>query len=121
MKLAAIYSVWNGLELFEGSINQIYPYVDTIIIGWQRRSHYGEESTEVEEFVIKMKQKYKKIVLFEFKPRGGNTKAEERRKLNQLLRVAQQDICTHFFFSATDHYYKPEQFKLDKEKSNNMM
>ena len=117
MRLAAIYTVWNGLELLEGSMNQIYPYTDVVVIGWQRHSHYGVESKEVEDFVTKLKRRHKKVVLFEFKPRGGNAKAEERRKLNQLIKVAQNESCTHFFFSATDHYYEGSQFANCKEKA----
>jgi len=118
MKLAALYTVFNGLELLEGSIDQIYPYVDVIVIGWQKVSHHGNVSNDVEPFVHKMKRKYKKVELFEFKPRGGNnTKSEERRKHNQMIKVAQMQDCTHFFFSATDHYYVPEQFKKAKQKA----
>ena len=118
MKLGALYTVFNGLELLEGSINQIYDDTDLIIIGWQRYSHHGEESKEVELFVNKLKKKYKKVVLFEFKPRPNTIpKMEERRKINQLIRVAQQASCTHFFMSATDHYYVPEQFIKAKEKA----
>jgi len=118
MKLAALYTVFNGLELLEGSIDQIYPYVDVIVIGWQKVSHHGNVSNDVEPFVQKMKRKYKKVELFEFKPRGGNnTKSEERRKHNQMIKVAQMQDCTHFFFSATDHYYVPEQFKKAKQKA----
>lgn len=115
MKLAALYSVWNGLEHFEGSLAQIYSETDVIVIGWQKHSHYGKVSNEVEGFVNKMKKKHPKIVLFEFKPRGGNAKAEQRRKLNQMIRVAQGLSCTHFFMSATDHYYDSSQFANCKQ------
>lgn len=117
MKLAALYSVFNGLELLDGSIEQINSEVDTIVIGWQRVSHHGKLSTEVEPFVKKLKRKYSKVILFEFKPRGGDAKGEERRKYNQMIKVAQSDGCTHFFFSATDHFYEVEQFKSAKIKA----
>lgn len=118
MKLTALYSVYNGLELLEGSIDQIYDNTDVIIIGWQRRSHYGEISEDVEPFVNKLQKKYKKVVLFEFKPRPNTIpKMEERRKINQMIREAQRLSCTHFFMSATDHYYVPEQFIKAKEKA----
>jgi len=117
MKLAALYTVFNGLELLEGSINQIYSETDVIYLGWQNVSHYGEPSSEVEPFVNKLAKKYKKVKLFQFKPRGGNAKKEERRKINQMIRMAQVDSCTHFFISATDHYYDTEQFKWAKQKS----
>ena len=117
MKLAALYTVFNGLELLEGSIDQINNDVDVIVIGWQKVSHYGQPSSEVEPFVNKLKRKYKKVVLYEFKPRGGNTKAEERRKHNLMIREAQLKDCTHFFFSATDHYFDTEQFREAKVKA----
>lgn len=117
MKLAVLYTVWNGLELLDGSIQQINNDVDTIVIGWQGVSHHGKKSEEVEPFVRKLKRKYKKVVLFEFKPRGGDAKGEERRKHNQMIKVAQNESCTHFFFSATDHYYETEQFKAAKIKA----
>ena len=115
MKLAGLYVVFNGLELLEGSIDQIYPHTDVIILGWQKVSHHGERSLEVEGFVSKLKKKYKKVILFEFKPRKGNAKAEERRKINQMIRLAQRENCTHFFMSATDHYYDSSQFVNSKE------
>ena len=114
MKLAALYLVYNGLELLEGSINQINNDTDTIIIGWQSVSHHGEKSEEVEPFVKQLKRKYKKVILYEFKPKGGNAKAEERRKINDMIKLAQKEGCTHFFMSATDHYYVTEQFKAAK-------
>jgi hypothetical protein len=123
MKLAALYLVYNGLELLEGSIDQIYSETDVIILGWQSVSHYGERSSEVEPFVNKLKKKYKKVVLFEFKPRPNPKKSsnfakqEERRKINQMIKVAQGLSCTHFFISATDHYYNSSQFVNAKEKA----
>jgi len=118
VKLAALYTVFNALELLDGSIQQINNDVDVIIIGWQEHSHYGQRSEEIEPFVKKLKRKYKKVVLFEFKPRADkDKKREERRKHNQMIRVAQSEGCTHFFFSATDHYYETKQFKAAKLKA----
>jgi hypothetical protein len=119
LRLAAIYSVWNGLEHFEGSLAQIYDEVDVVIIGWQKRSHYNEFSPTVKPFVQRMKDKYPKVVLVEFVPIGGNPKKEQRRKINQLLKVALKHRCTHFFMSATDHYYDKKQFRRGKEIAKN--
>ena len=51
------------------------------------------------------KQGYKKI------------KREERRKHNEMIKVAEGQGCTHFFFSATDHYYDSLQFANCKQKA----
>ena len=117
MKLASLYTVWNALELLEGSIDQIYNDTDLIVIGWQKKSHYGVFSTEVEAFCIQLKKKYKKVKLVEFIPQRGNAKQQERSKINQMIKFAQRESCTHFFLSATDHYYVPSQFVIAKEKA----
>ena len=115
MKLAAIYLVFNALEHLEGSINQIYDHSDIIMIGWQKTSHYGDPSTIVEPFVNAIKDKYPKVVLFEHKERAGDPKKQERDKINTLLKQSLIHGCTHFFISATDHYYDPSQFAKCKE------
>jgi len=42
MKLAAIYNVWDGVELLHGSIECIKDHVNQIIIVWQNVSNIGE-------------------------------------------------------------------------------
>ncbi len=43
MKLAAIYNVWDGVELLKHSIASIKQDVDLIIIVYQDISNFGEE------------------------------------------------------------------------------
>jgi len=119
MKLCAIYSVYNGLELLDGSIKQIEKSVDTIIIGYQEYSHYGIFAPGVKEFMQRYEGRAKfKVVCF--KPRfGEEPKASERRKMNQLITVAKNMGNTHFFMSATDHYYETKQFVKAKEIAKN--
>lgn len=113
MKLSAIYLVFNGLDLLEGSVNQISPFVDEILIGYQEFSHYGVHSADVKPFVERFCKKHKKARAVHFLPRHAeNPKKSERRKINQLLREANG---THFFISATDHYYNQEEFEKCKE------
>jgi len=115
MKLVAIYTVWNALELLEGSVKQIYDHVDEVIIGYQTHSHYGVYSEEVEKFVKAFCRKHKKARAVFFKPKAETAKQGERRKINILLQEAKK-TNTHFFLSATDHYYDSEQFAKAKEK-----
>jgi hypothetical protein len=115
MKLAALYTVWNGLELLNGSIDQIKNDVDIIFIGWQWRSNKGERSNEIENFLSQYDND-PKIVLIEFIPNfKNNTKKNELDKHNHLLEAARSEGCSHFVLLATDHYYEPEQFKATKE------
>lgn len=118
MRLAALYTVWNGLELLNGSINQIKDSVDVIFIGWQYKSNKGEVSQEVEAF-LEQYENDEKIILVEFMPDfRNNTKLNELNKHNLLLEEARAFGCSHFFISATDHYYNPQEFRNAKELIN---
>ena len=114
MKLAALYTVWNGLELLDQSIDQIYNEVDFIVICWQHTSNKGEYSNKVEPFVRRIEGR--KVYLVEFKPDFAvNTKENERKKHNLMVEKAKKLGASHCFFSATDHFYKPKEFIKAKE------
>lgn len=114
MKLAAIYTIFNGLELLEKSIEQIE--VDCVIIGWQKVSNTGNESKTIESFIELMKLKHKDWYFIEFKPvKEYNTKRNELNKHNLLLNFAKNLGCSHFLMSATDHFYKKDEFIKAKE------
>lgn len=114
MKLVALYTVWNGLELLDGSISKIENQVDKIIIGWQWLSNKGEPSFEIESFLERYADN-PKIELVEFVPSLKlSTKQNELNKHNALLEIAKMYGYSHFLISATDHYYEPEQFAQAK-------
>lgn len=114
MKLAALYTVFNGLELLEGSIDQIIGSVDMVIISFQEVSNRGEFSSEVRQFMERFSER-EKIKVLEYDPVFNvDTKQNERNKHQQLINEARKNGCTHFFLSACDHYYQPEQFDAAK-------
>jgi len=114
MKLAALYTIWNGLELLEGSLKQIEPYVDEVVIAWQLYSNKGERSNEIEQF-IKRFENNSKIHLIEFVPDLKiSTKENERRKLQLRIDKAKDLDCSHYFSAACDHYYNPDEFRRNK-------
>lgn len=113
MKLAALYSVFNGLELLEKSIEQIEKHVDFIVICYQTTSNKGEKRPEVSDFVQRFTGK--KFYLLPFEPDLSlNTKQNERQKLQNRLDFAKVLGATHFFSIATDHFYEPEIFEKHK-------
>ncbi len=115
MRLAALYSCFNGLELLEGSIEQIYPHVDDIILCYQTISNKGEEYLKVESF-IKGFQGDCKVRILKFEPNLSlSTKENEKAKLQMRIDYAKKIGCTHFFSSAEDHYYKPREFEQAKK------
>lgn len=108
-KVAALYTAFNGLELLEKSIEQIVDYVDVVVIAYQNVSNLGEWSHEVEPFVKGLESE--KIHVLEFEPNlNRTTKQNERAKLQMRIDYARSIGCTHFFSSATDHFYNSEHF-----------
>lgn len=115
MKLAACYSIYNGLELLESSIIQIINHVDLLIIGYQTTSNKFQVDNKSEILALELKIKYN-AVIFKFEPDHKlNTKDNELIKHNMLLNAARNENCTHFFMSATDHFYDSESFKQQSE------
>lgn len=114
MRLAALYTVFNGLELLEGSISQIISEVDLVVISFQEVSNRGKKSEEVRSFVRRF-ERNPKINVIEFIPDlKKDTKQNERDKHFEMIRHASIKGCTHFFLSACDHYYQKSDFKRAK-------
>lgn len=120
MKLGVIYTVFNGLELLEGSIRQILDHVDQIVIVYQTVSNRGNSDPHVEPFVMRLMEKIgdRKIMAIPFTPNLKiGTKENERAKFNVGLEILKDLKCTHFMLSAVDHYYYPNEFKAAREKA----
>jgi hypothetical protein len=118
MKLAAIYTVYNGSDLLLGSIKQVLPFVDIVILACQDVSNTGNKSNEVDEWIEKNVNfiMYNKILIQRFEPNLSiSTKQNERDKLQKAIDLAIELDCTHYVLLACDHYYKPAEFKAAKE------
>ena len=113
MKLAACYTVYNGIELLEDAINSIKNNVDKIIICYQTISNHGEESNDF----IKWKNNNKNYTYIEFKPNLNNFTKQNEADKHEILRLRAKDLgCTHWFLSATDHLYKHDEVENVKNK-----
>ena len=124
MRLAALYSCFNGLELLQKSIDQIFPLVDEIILCYQTVSNKGEKNPDVEyfmqDFIAKQEFNRLKFHLLKFEPNlSGVTKHNEISKLQMRIDYAKELGCTHFFSSAEDHLYQPDEFLSAKDKVSN--
>ena len=114
MKLIALYTVFNGLELLKDSIDNIKDHVDEIIVCYQDVSNKGEKSYKVAEFCYKLASD--KILVAKFIPDlKFNTKRNEMNKHNFMLQIAKVRGATHYILMATDHFYKPSEFSRAKE------
>ena len=115
MKLAACYTVFNGIELLSDAIESIESEVDEIIISYQLVSNYGNLSDEF----LYWKEQNPQYTYIEFNPNlNVDAKSNEKRKHQGLIEKARELRCTHFFLSATDHLYVKEEIQHAKNVVN---
>ncbi len=99
MKLAAIYNVWDGVELLKGSIETIRQHVDEVIVVYQDVSNYGEKFDPmpwIEQCQID--------TLIKHNP-SGRPVSKEIAKRNKGIKHAIESKCTHFLTMDCDEYY----------------
>jgi len=101
MKLAAIYNVWDGVELLHGSMRSVACGVDLFIIVWQDVSNHGEvfsplAGLDLFEFPVEFLQ---------FEPEAVEPWQNETNKRNAGLALARKHGCTHFLHMDCDEYY----------------
>lgn len=113
MKLAALFTVYDGLELLGKAITSCYDHVDEIVLCYQTVSNTGKESTNAKEFCENFRGEPGYRVL-EYKTKSINPKDNERQKHQLMIDTAKTLGCTHFYLSATDHFYLSNQFEYAK-------
>lgn len=110
MKLAAIYNVFDGLELLKGSIDCIKNDVDEIIIVYQDVSNFGEQCEDIvfkithllrSDFNLVCNIKWKK-----FTPTNISGQPNEILKRQLGIEKAKELGCTHFIQIDCDEYYE---------------
>ena len=113
-KLAAIFNVFDGEELLEGSIRQILPVVDTVIAVVQTTSNWGEYYEGGKNEVLRLHEKGFIQHIIAFKPtitgERLNGCKNETNKRSLGLELARQLGFTHFVFLDCDEYYDTFQF-----------
>lgn len=107
MKLAAIYNVWDGVELLNGSIDLIKKDVDLFIFVWQDVSNFGEYYNPIKE--MNLPDDITKV-LVKYDPIGQIGFLNEKNKRNLGLDVAREHGCTHFLHLDCDEYYSDFYF-----------
>lgn len=122
MKLGFIYTVFDNTELLEGSIKQILPYVDKVLIVHQPISNTGQQMSAFDRTILEGEffNTNPKIEGIKFIPQpSDNIKEMERKKHNAGIQHLKAKGFTHFAMGACDHYYIPEQFLRAKIKALN--
>lgn len=126
MRLAAIYNVWDGEELLEGSIEHIKDHVDEIIIVYQNVSNFGEQHSPFEHLPEFLMGLNKRLTIEYYDPHITGAQMDgtynELEKRKRGLHIAKQNNCTHFILMDCDEYYpdfelmKAEYIKSEREE-----
>jgi hypothetical protein len=116
MKLIALYSVFDGEELLEGSVRQIRPHVDFVLCSVQRVSYAGEAYEGGAEKATELKRAGLVDEVATYTPQPAERpQMNELRKRFGAMQLGFKAGFTHFFHMDCDEYYVPEQFKAAKE------
>lgn len=112
MKLAAIYNVFDGSELLDGSMTCLKFHVDHIIIIWQDVSNFGDYFDPTPDIKT---TGYKNLTLHKYHPEiAKGASYNEKAKRNIGLDIARSLGCTHFLHIDVDEYY--EDFAWAKDR-----
>jgi hypothetical protein len=102
MKLAAIYNVWDGVELLRGSMLRLKDDVDIFIIVFQNVSNFGEHYRPLGDMDLRGFN----YVLKLYNPEIGHGAKNETAKRNIGIQAAREYGCTHFLHLDCDEYYE---------------
>lgn len=115
MRLAACYSLFNGLELLEGSMRSVIEDVDMIILCVNTHSHFGTPDNRPAKFVEKYRNKPGFHIISYTPDQSINSKENERRKHQLMINKARELSASHFILMAEDHFYMPREFRQAKK------
>lgn len=107
MRLAAIYNLFDGIELLKYSINSIKSSIDEFIFVYQTTSNFGEKYDPYPEILETLKEtgiKNHLFVYFEPTIKAGQKNETQKRQLG--IDYAKQLNCTHFIQMDCDECYK---------------
>jgi hypothetical protein len=111
MRLAALITVYNGLELLQKCVENLERQVDGVIICYQNVSNKGSFSPHVGAFCRSMG-----VDTVKFTPDLTiKTKENERLKHDFMLQYSKKHGFSHAILMATDHFYTDEQVYFSRK------
>lgn len=115
MKLGIFYTVFDGIELLKPSVENIINHVDLVCIVYQNTSNYGQYE-DVGKQINELGFNSEKIHILNFEPsKHLPVKEKEKEKHDFAIQYLKAQGCSHFIMSATDHFYKVDEF-IDARK-----
>ena len=124
--IAAIYNVWDGVELLRGSMQMLH--VEHYVIIWQDRSNYGEKYNPLQD-IHEAIDGIPNVTLIQYEPTitkdRSNGRVNEARKRNLGIQEARRHACTHFLSLDVDEYHPDfdaaKQAYFDSGKEGSVM
>lgn len=115
--VAAIYNVFDGIELLPYSINNIAPCVDGVIIVYQKVSNYGQVDDRTDDINLIAASVRKTCYVLPYTPNLSLQASEnERNKREQGRKLAKTMGYTHFIDMDCDEFYLRDEFNALKDK-----
>jgi hypothetical protein len=114
MKIGLIYNVYDGEELLEGSIRQLYNHVYKVIAVYQTNSNWGEVYEGGKNEVLTLQRMGLIDEAIAFEPNITNERLNgcnnelQKRKLG--FEKAKEMGCSHYLFMDCDEYYNANDF-----------
>lgn len=116
MKLGAAYTVFNGIELMEDSIDSIRESVDYVCVVYQDVSNHGRSSEyDLPKFFDYLKSKGKVDDYFYYKTNHSMFNRNQLLKYQQAVRAVRKAGCSHFVLMPTDEFFVRENLDAAKK------
>lgn len=115
--VAAIYNVFDGLELLPYSVSNIAPCVDGIIFVYQDVSNTGDKANVGEQVSFIASTTRTQTYTFKYHPDLGKQPADNERMKREIGRTHAQKLgFTHFIDIDCDEFYHRDEFNRLKTK-----
>jgi len=114
VKLAAVYNVFDGVELLVGSMRSVKDSVDLFIIVYQDISNFGEQYNPLSHLPVEQMDEEFKIIWIKYEPAMMGM-LDEKQKRNFGINAAREHGCTHFIAMDCDEYYLVGDFERGKK------
>ena len=106
MKIIAAYNLFNGLEIFQKSVEYTKPFFDEVVFFYQTISYRGNKDTRV----LQAMDKFPDVNRVQFYPDMKlKPKQNELIKQNQMLEYCKNQGADYMLLIDADHIYEPKK------------
>lgn len=120
MRLVAIINAWaDTIELLPYCIENYLKFCDGVIVVWSIQSNHGNYDDRMLEFIVKYDNQLGKVMFVQCEPIQGFALMNETRKRNMGIKIAIDQMFTHYIISDADEFYIAEEAQAIIDKYPN--